>query len=186
MAIIKSRPEEKVNVPTAQVMKSLIVLWARFKQGYDFALTEFCNMDVFVGNIHDMQRTPMPEQLAIYSINPIMEIEIKISKSDFLADFKKEKHNKKPYTLLFYYAVPHFMRDYCIDYIKEHNLPYGVISCNDVDINYDSYTDFVIWHSAKKREHEPFEQDSLRYLFMRMSSELADMRRQAYVKRTKK
>ena len=58
-----------------------------------------------------------------------VEIEIKRSKSDFLADFKKGHNHVDRQNRIteFYYAFPDNLIPKCIDQIPEHA---GIISCN--------------------------------------------------------
>lgn len=48
------------------------------------------------------------------------EIEIKISTSDFLADFKKKVGHESKYIKQFYYAVPSYMTDYVLERLPEN------------------------------------------------------------------
>lgn len=52
--------------------------------------------------------------------NYASEIEIKISKADFKADFKKQHYHNSEYFKYFYYAVPAEMQDFALE-----NLPEG-------------------------------------------------------------
>lgn len=47
------------------------------------------------------------------------EVEIKVSKSDFLADFKKKTTHKSRYIKRFYYAVPYDMEQYAKERLPE-------------------------------------------------------------------
>lgn len=57
-----------------------------------------------------------------------VEVEIKRTKSDFLADFKKEHDHKDRLNRIteFYYAFPEDLIEKCIDRIPEHA---GIIAC---------------------------------------------------------
>jgi len=62
----------------------------------------------------------------------LYEIEIKTSKSDFMADFKKKKHIRYSdghyWTPdYFYFCIPSSMVIWAVDLMKEKNLPYGIM-----------------------------------------------------------
>jgi putative uncharacterized protein FNV0627 len=57
--------------------------------------------------------------LSVTKNNYLREIEIKISVSDFKADFKK-KHNHEGNIRQFYYAVPYYVLDDIKDLVPEH------------------------------------------------------------------
>lgn len=57
--------------------------------------------------------------LSVTKNNYLREIEIKISVSDFKADFKK-KHNHEGNIRQFYYAVPYYILDDIKDLVPEH------------------------------------------------------------------
>jgi len=62
-----------------------------------------------------------------------IEVEIKVSKSDFLADFKKRKHKRNSMLIKgFYYAIPDYLQEKCEALVPENaglivvkQLPYG-------------------------------------------------------------
>lgn len=64
----------------------------------------------------------------------IIDIEIKVSYTDFLADFKKRKHKKiqEQYSYLYsnklYYCVPANIKEQCLLYLTTNNKPYGLLS----------------------------------------------------------
>lgn len=57
--------------------------------------------------------------LSVTKNNYLREVEIKISVSDFKADFKK-KHNHEGNIKQFYYAVPYYILDDIKDLVPEH------------------------------------------------------------------
>lgn len=57
--------------------------------------------------------------LSVTKNNYLREVEIKISVSDFKADFKK-KHNHEGNIRQFYYAVPYYVLDDIKDLVPEH------------------------------------------------------------------
>lgn len=48
------------------------------------------------------------------------EVEIKVSKSDFMADFRKQTTHDSPYIKNLYYAVPEFMKEYALARLPEN------------------------------------------------------------------
>ena len=73
------------------------------------------------------------DMLAVTKNKFLYEIEIKISVSDFKADFKK-KHNHEGNIKQFYYAVPHYILDKIEDLVPEET---GILiaECNDDNFN---------------------------------------------------
>jgi len=59
-----------------------------------------------------------------------IEIEIKISKSDLLAESKKNHSHSSTKIREFYYAIPHNLLDSCIDHIPTHA---GILTCKRND-----------------------------------------------------
>jgi len=79
-----------------------------------------------------------------------VEIEIKRSKSDFLADFKKGHNHKDRYNRIteFYYAFPEDLIDKCIELIPEHA---GIISCKRwIDYNKEEWVSAQIKRPPKR------------------------------------
>lgn len=108
----------------SELLKTEILKHFRFKKQYIICGTEVNNgieiADVLLSNG-----------------NNIIEIEIKISYSDFLADFKKRKHIKNKngirfflYCHKFYYCVPAEIKEKCLNYLKENNYKYGLYCFN--------------------------------------------------------
>jgi hypothetical protein len=64
-----------------------------------------------------------------------IECEIKISKSDFLADFKKKHHHKERSNKVgeFYYAFPDYLYEKCRDLVPEDQ---GIIVCKRNQYNH--------------------------------------------------
>lgn len=60
------------------------------------------------------------DMLVLSDSGYVTEIEIKISKSDFRADFKKRHHHESGYVKYLYYAVPEFIGEWAVQ-----NLPEG-------------------------------------------------------------
>jgi len=147
----------------SKTLKKALLCYLRFKRGMIYVATE-CGM--FNADV-----------LAIKD-DKLIEVEIKISKSDFLADFKKPKHESyreadigTPH--LFYFCVPSDMSDYVLNYINSHNLPYGVMS---VVSKVSSWKDAVsIVKSAKKIHNREIGKNTKDIIAARMSSEIANL-----------
>lgn len=112
----------------SDLLKNEILKYFRFKRQFYLCATEVNNgfeiADILVSNG-----------------KKIIEIEIKISYSDFLADFKKRKHKKvyignNIYRLdylkanKFYFCIPHDLKEKCLEYLNKNNLPYGLYVFN--------------------------------------------------------
>lgn len=65
--------------------------------------------------------------LIVSKSNYCTEVEIKVSKSDFLNDFKKPHQHISRYVKYFYYAMPHSLYEKVKDQIPTHA---GVITCD--------------------------------------------------------
>lgn len=84
----------------------------------------------------------------------IVEVEVKVDRSDFEADFKKDKHrnyrnddteNKwRFHPDKFYFAVPEEMKDYCLKRIKEECPEYGLIVIGEPKKDYWGQYEFPI------------------------------------------
>jgi len=111
----------------SNILKNAILEYFRFKRHYYLCATE-----VRYGEIADV---------LVCNDKEIIEIEVKTSYFDFIADFKKMKH-KKVYTgnnnfiyahlnaNKLYYCVPCDMKESCLKYLKENKFPYGLLSFN--------------------------------------------------------
>lgn len=105
----------------------------------------------------------------------MIEIEVKITKSDLLADIKKYKHNHYNETqhgtqwerrwipTHFYYAVPSDLIEMCKEYLTKHKLDkYGLINSDDFSV-----------HKRAKWLHEREPESRAKFLIaLRMGSEL--------------
>jgi len=56
-----------------------------------------------------------------------VEVEIKISKSDLIADSKKNHQHSSDKIREFYYAIPLYLLESCIEYIPSHA---GILTCS--------------------------------------------------------
>jgi len=127
----------------------------------------------------------------------VIEIEIKVSRSDFKADWKKYKHRdykKREHIHVhkypsgherrwqqhipnqFYFACPEHMKDFAIEQVKEHQPEYGVIVLRD---NTTEIPNFSMWNrlrvvkKAKFMHRNPPRPGLMSDLAARMSSDLA-------------
>lgn len=119
---------------TSEQIKKRLINFYKIERGADIVATEVCCMDL----------------VAVFQ-HHIIEVEIKVSKADFIKDFEKQKHyfyyvykeciDDKLLPNKFYYAVPEELKDFACEYIKSHdyerqNYNYGVISFNGSDQPY--------------------------------------------------
>ncbi len=146
-------------------LKHQIIGYFRLKRQFPIACTEILNKDIIVGKITSD------------GIYPTVEIETKISFSDFKADFKKRKHLNP--SLLgvdqFYFGVAPSIVNKVVSFLDERNSPYGVVSLpqsfTDEELIYQNAWDkFIVYRSAKKLEN--LKPVSSQLIFSRMSSEL--------------
>ena len=118
-----------------------------------------------------------------------VEIEVKISKSDFMADFKKRKHEyylklykEKKYISqreyinsfipkFFYFAVPECLEDYAIEAVKD--LPYGLIIYRHSNISHARRVSIKI--KAKRIHNNELNKCVTRTVINRMYSEICNL-----------
>ena len=109
-----------------RIIKSQALHWLRLKQRCAFIATEVGDFQADVLGINEAK---------------MIEIEVKISKSDLLNDIKKYKHQnyngtqygsqwqKRWIPTHFYYAVPSELIQDCKEYLEKHKLDkYGIIN----------------------------------------------------------
>lgn len=131
----------------------------------------------------------------VLALNPdkgmFVEIEVKVSKQDLLADFKKLKHEyyltrykkKEPFKghrsykfydqfvpKQFFFCVPSELKDYALEVCDD--LPYGVIVYHDSHISH--YRRVKIIKRAKKLHNGPVPVKVIDSVLLRMSSELCN------------
>jgi len=111
---------------TSNFLKNKILELYRFKRNHYLCATEV-NMGAYIADV------------MVYNDKELIEIEVKITFSDFISDFKKRKHNLYTNGSLnhlcaykLYYCIPQNIKEKCILYFKENNIPYGIISFNGV------------------------------------------------------
>lgn len=124
MAIIKECHQKDINL-TSDKIKAALFEYFRFKKGL-FCVSEaklaYKDIDDFlgfkIGNSH------------IYNTHCV---EVKISKSDFLADFSsKEKHKNHAINYnYFYFCVSADLIDFASEYLKQNYPNYGLLSINE-------------------------------------------------------
>lgn len=107
---------------TTQKMKTALLHYLRFKR-QAYVATE---VDYGLGPA-DILFIPKKE-------NKVYEIECKISKKDFLNEWKKKEHKHKhllPSNNLkinyFYFCVPKEMSEFALEQVLQRNLPYGLM-----------------------------------------------------------
>jgi hypothetical protein len=118
---------ERIISMDSDILKNAILEHFRFKKNYYLCATEV--------------RYHKTADVLVCNDKEIIEIEIKISYSDFLKDFKKLKHKKVymgnnnfQYMYLnankLYYCVPNDLKEKCLTYLRDEKLPYGLIVYN--------------------------------------------------------
>jgi len=114
---------ELLNIDSDFLKTKLLFYW-RFKRGYYYCATEV-NTGKEIADV------------MLCNDKEIIEIEVKITFSDFIADFKKPKHyihqaNKREYHYLksnkFFFCVHPDISDRCKTYLDENNYQYGLIT----------------------------------------------------------
>lgn len=148
-------------------IKSLLFSYFRFKRQ-------------FLGVISEIQllKDDDIEDFIAFKENEIIGVEIKVSRSDFLADFKNKKKHKKyltPDSLYplnkFYFCVPQELSDFVENFLEKNYPFYGLLVARANEI-------FVKRNAKRLRDKQNIFLDySLRNkLILRMSSELANLR----------
>ena len=172
MAIIRNQPK-KLN---SMDIKLLLLRYYR-RQGF-FCCTEFNQMDIF--GFETFPGNPKKKPIGV-------EIEIKISKADLIADKKKTKHINYGYETgynhgkimnflanKFYYAVPAFLVEDAIKQCKELNNNYGVLEIQNV--KHDAIYEPIVRKKARKFDFD-LEMDKVwRYFAGRCSNEILTLR----------
>ncbi|MDA3056444.1 hypothetical protein [Campylobacter sp. CN_NA1] len=162
--IVKKQPKTITNRNngTSSKMKALLFKYFRFERKMH-CISEFrCE---YANDIEDIIAFTKFERICV---------EIKISKNDFLADFKtKEKHANfaKRYTK-FYFCVTQDLRDFVLEYLKDYP-NYGLLIFNESG---DYFTIYVA-KKAKDNKATHFIRN-IDELFRRMSSELANLKQE--------
>ena len=162
MAMIKTQSKiaTKRNNATSDKMKALLFEYFRFSPKQMHCVSEVI-CEYFTNKTADI------EDFIAFNETTRICVEIKTSKSDFLADFAKLKHKDfaKRYTK-FYFCVTAELKDFVLEYLRENYNNYGLFV----------YENDKIWvvKNAKINKNLTFLRDE-KYLFLRMSSELASV-----------
>ena len=110
-----------VYTVTASKIKAALVNYLRFKR-------QMACVSEYSAHLRDI------EDIAVLYLNSdgkkqLTVYEIKISFSDFMRDFSKQKHKRMPYSRFIYVVAPH-MIEKCEKYLKEHYPTYGLMTFN--------------------------------------------------------
>lgn len=163
-----------------EMIASLLMGWFRFGKQYHYVAREVGEFasDILASN----GRT-------------VVEVEIKVSKSDFRADWKKDKHRiykkrihvhthtypngykikyDQPIPNQFYFACPGSMKKFAIEQVKTKQPEYGIIILEDSSESTELKKLKVI-KRAKFMHRKPPEPKLLERLVARMSSDLANV-----------
>lgn len=128
MAVIR---RDKVDPETfnANQCKNVLMSYFRFKRGYPYVATEYLECDVVAANNLEW-----------------IEVEVKISWSDFCAEWKKKKHQERGLSIYRkakyapnrkYFAAPPSLAQRIANYCAENHPEYGVLSIwTEEEINF--------------------------------------------------
>lgn len=176
LALAKDISDGRVKL-NSNIIKSLLFEYFRFKKGFLGVTTE---MYLTANNIEDF---------IAFNRDEVVSVEIKISKSDFIADFKKKKYSSfETRCHKFYFCVPFSLKEFVLGYFKEYRnefnmKSYGVLVVNDdlsiIVIKKAKYLRekgniFALYNGVDKWKKDEFVMDNLAYyLIKNMSCELA-------------
>ena len=157
------------KVVNAKTIKNHLLHYYRFDRGFYYLATEWMDCDLVVFD---------------HRTNVLVEIEVKMSWDDYKADFSKRKYQYsgeryEGYRLgqgvsphLKYFAAPDTLAIRILGNIVEKSLPFGVIRVSDQG-------PFVtIARRAKRLRFGGVDENAIRSIISRMSSELVTLRRQ--------
>lgn len=156
---------------TSSKIKALLFSYFRFKRHYLGVLSEY--QFFYSDDIEDF---------IAFKDDEIVCVEIKVSKSDFLADFKnKQKHkNGLSHIDKFYFCVTEELSDFAKDFLEKSYPAYGLLVARNI-----KGSEIMVAKTAKRlRKKLMYHQhifsgsnNALRdSLILRMSSELANLR----------
>ena len=165
----------------AEILKTEILKLYRFKRQYYICATEV-NTGIEIADILCMDD------------KEIIEIEIKITWKDFLADFRKSKHLAiKPhlkYIYLkanrFYFCVPSEIDEKCMNYLKDKNYEYGLIVYTTEQAYNRGKLIFngkltQIKRCKRLKELDTYEREKIKkWIIQRATSELVNLRDEKY------
>ncbi|EAI7269846.1 hypothetical protein B0619_07360 [Campylobacter lari] len=112
---IKNNQKKDLNFSSAEV-KLLLMKYFKFKRNFIAVLSEY-------------KHNHYIDDIVAFTRDEIRAIEIKLSKSDFIADFRN-KHSKHQisndiFYNRFYFCVPFYLGKFALEYLK--NYPYGLL-----------------------------------------------------------
>lgn len=147
----------KINASNSEHLKAALFDYFRFNR-----------------NMHCVTETPVfyrdTEDFVAFTKEEVYCVEVKVDKQDFLNDFKtKQKHVRGMQYDKFYFCVPESLEEFVLDYLKAYP-GYGliVVSDNAVTVKRNAKRNFELG------ENKFFTKSKRHYLFLRMSSELAN------------
>lgn len=159
--------KKKTYPLNSDLIKSLVIARARFANGVYMIATE-------VGSFNS-------DVLYIDKNNELVEVEVKISKSDLINDFKKFKHvifkgsadEFVPHK--FYFCVPEELESDALELTKDTN--YGIIRCRNWYGSIRGAMDrVIIIKRAKNLHNRPISENVKNTIIKRMASEIANHR----------
>ncbi|VEJ53307.1 Uncharacterised protein [Campylobacter insulaenigrae] len=116
---IKNKEKLSFSITSFEA-KLLLMKYLRFKRNFIGVLSEFRHGD-------------FAEDIVALNQREIIAVEIKLSKNDFLKDFKNKafKHENKDKNFYdkFYFCVPYYIAEFAKNHLK--NSPYGILVIND-------------------------------------------------------
>lgn len=170
MATVVKKPRKNLFcLSESDKLKAALFNYFRFKNSMHCTSEVIC--EYFTNNTVDI------EDFIAFNETDIICVEVKVTKSDFLADFTKLKHKDFAcrYTQ-FYFCVASEIQDFTLNYLKENYNSYGLLICEDDKIK--------VIKKAKVNKNLTFRRDK-KYLFLRMSSELANLQVNNMIKESK-
>ena len=177
---------------TSKEIKNLLYSYYRSKRGYIGVMSEYRNL--FEYGYEEI------DDFVAFNEKEIIAVEIKISKADFLADFKKRKHTllkevinhrfykknkgldymlpRAIYYHKFYFCVSQKMQEFASQYIKDNARYAGLLVA--VDDNIVAIKKPML---LKPKDYRDFYGYPLRKFIAKMGSELAYLRGTNYGQR---
>lgn len=156
-----------MNKTTAREIKVSCLGWLRFARQMPYVATEFNNgmhvADVFAAN----------SELSV-------EIEVKVSTSDYRQEFEKFKHRNVTHMLdrwpnKFYFTVPVTMSAFVLQDLESRHPEFGLISYNPGEVGGAEFKPWLRLSVVKRAgwlHREPPKPEKLRRILMRMGSEI--------------
>lgn len=180
--------EFKPQLPlTSKEIKSLLYSYCRSKRGYIGMMSEYRNL--FEYGYEEI------DDFVAFNEREIIAVEIKISKNDFLADFKKKKHDllkkvinhrfykknkgldymlpKAIYYHKFYFCVNEDLKDFAEDYLNKNAKYAGLLIATN-----DNIVAIKKPMLLQPKHYKDFYGYPLRNFIAKMGSELAYLRKE--------